>query len=594
MKTPDHRGNRRRERNHTLREFSRLIFLVAIAATALWTYHDLPEGIKRFRERSRSTKAPAKPLSTEIGKIRALEQDRAPAARHLPPVEPLHHPGSSWSMDLSEPPEKQYGELEESGADELYRRLLNDLGRSDAEYDANLARAARELAYQYSLDGQYPPPDAIEFLVHASGAIDSNLSSRITRTGAEDQKVLSESLERALKSHAPGDQTLRVGMGEIFIPGSRLERYVAILASRRSAEIEASPRSVSFGEPWSLEGYLDARFSKLGARVLYPSGLLEDVPVARSDERFKIEVDTSLESGALIVEISANGPSGPGKVLQVPLYVEEALPDFFETILPPDESHIAGAEAAEKHAFRLLNKDRARAQLPPLIWDEDLRAIARPHSEDMRDNQFFGHLSPTTGLVSDRVKGADYAALTFGENLAHHGSLYAAQHALMRSLGHRINILNPEFTHVGTGIAIRGSGDDRRWYLTQVFATPPSRINPKEAIQGILSRIDRSRSELDLAELKVDRNLSRAARIVAQLLVEGSEEATPRSALDQADEFGALRGRSNASTALVSKPENFQIPAVIEREEAKRLGIGVAQESLIEGGKVGIVFLLSE
>ncbi|HCS73242.1 MAG TPA: hypothetical protein DIW17_05115, partial [Clostridiales bacterium] len=49
-----------------------------------------------------------------------------------------------------------------------------------------------------------------------------------------------------------------------------------------------------------------------------------------------------------------------------------------------------------------------------------------------------------------------------GENIAKHGSVESAHAGLMNSDGHRKNILNPSFTHIGIGIV-----DNR--YFTQMF-----------------------------------------------------------------------------------------------------------------------------
>jgi uncharacterized protein YkwD len=212
----------------------------------------------------------------------------------------------------------------------------------------------------------------------------------------------------------------------------------------------------------------------------------------------------------------------------------------------------------------------------------------------MMTHPFFGHLSPNTGLVSDRLAAAGYVSMTYGENLAHHASLYSAQQALMRSLGHRINILNPRFTHAATGVAIQGEGEDRRWYLTQVFATPPQPIDPVMARVEILNKIQQGRDREGLRPLRPDRGLTLAAQGVAQRLADGYEDASPRAALDAAELRDALRGRSNAWTATVSKPGDFKIPPGVHRASANRVGLGLAQANLDEGGSIAVVLLISQ
>ena len=54
----------------------------------------------------------------------------------------------------------------------------------------------------------------------------------------------------------------------------------------------------------------------------------------------------------------------------------------------------------------LLNEVRRAARLAPLAADPELQAVASAHTEDMIAARFFGHVSPTTGMVDDRLKRA--------------------------------------------------------------------------------------------------------------------------------------------------------------------------------------------
>jgi len=55
---------------------------------------------------------------------------------------------------------------------------------------------------------------------------------------------------------------------------------------------------------------------------------------------------------------------------------------------------------------------------------------------------------------------------TAGENIAGNQSVQAAHTALMNSSGHRANILNPNYTHVGIGIV---EGGPYGMMFTQMF-----------------------------------------------------------------------------------------------------------------------------
>ena len=127
----------------------------------------------------------------------------------------------------------------------------------------------------------------------------------------------------------------------------------------------------------------------------------------------------------------------------------------------------ASLSMQEQTAGNLLNNDRALYNLSPLSVDPALCRIARIKSEDMRDNQYFAHTSPTYGDVRRMLTHFGYTFSAAGENIAHHASIEKAQAAFLSSPGHRKNILSSAYTKVGLGAAIDENGFV---YLTQIFA----------------------------------------------------------------------------------------------------------------------------
>ncbi len=78
----------------------------------------------------------------------------------------------------------------------------------------------------------------------------------------------------------------------------------------------------------------------------------------------------------------------------------------------------------------------------------------------MLEGQFFAHNDPGTGTsVTDRIRASGYLAgangWSTGENIAvGYSSAAATMVAWMNSPGHRANILQPAFTHLGVGVSI--------------------------------------------------------------------------------------------------------------------------------------------
>jgi uncharacterized protein YkwD len=113
---------------------------------------------------------------------------------------------------------------------------------------------------------------------------------------------------------------------------------------------------------------------------------------------------------------------------------------------------------AEQTMFDLLNQERAQHGLATLDWDPRLQEVARAHSEEMWRLGYFAHDSPVHGSPGDRLDTAGISYRAAGENLALAPSVEIAHRGLMRSEGHRANILSPEFTRVGIGVVTTPSG----------------------------------------------------------------------------------------------------------------------------------------
>lgn len=117
--------------------------------------------------------------------------------------------------------------------------------------------------------------------------------------------------------------------------------------------------------------------------------------------------------------------------------------------------------------LNLLNQDRKLAGLPPLVHDPALSAIARLKSQDMRDNSYFAHRSPTWGSAREMLTTLGYDFRACGENIARHATVEKSQAAFMSSDGHRRNILSANWERVGVGVAFDRNG---HVYVTQLFA----------------------------------------------------------------------------------------------------------------------------
>lgn len=128
-------------------------------------------------------------------------------------------------------------------------------------------------------------------------------------------------------------------------------------------------------------------------------------------------------------------------------------PRFGLPALTSDEEK-ALARGLERQIFDLTNALRRREGLGVLRWHEAAAGVARGHSQDMLENNFFAHDSPARGTLVERFKRAGISYRAVGENLAYgYGDAPSAHEGWMNSAGHRANILEEDWTHLGVGVA---------------------------------------------------------------------------------------------------------------------------------------------
>lgn len=165
----------------------------------------------------------------------------------------------------------------------------------------------------------------------------------------------------------------------------------------------------------------------------------------------------------------------------------------------------------ERTMHVLVNADRKAHNLPPLEWDEELSAVARAHSLDMMTNDRFSHKSPTTGNAADRIFKAGLGASATAENLAKDFAVETAQQGLMRSPGHRANILSDAYDRLGVGV-VEGLG--YLWF-TQNFRKVLHVADVRKQTQALFNAMNKARREAGVPDLVPSRALMEIARDVA-------------------------------------------------------------------------------
>jgi len=180
-------------------------------------------------------------------------------------------------------------------------------------------------------------------------------------------------------------------------------------------------------------------------------------------ERIKYNDDGTIDKYYYVDQIFTSLESLAGRVnLPGPLQIHIPGPPPYSAP-PPDN----GLSVFEQQIVDLVNAERDKAGLRPLVADLELTKVARVKSQDMRDQNYFDHTSPTYGTPFELMDRFGITYRLAGENIAAgQRTPTETMDGWMNSPGHKANILRPEFTHIGVGYL---TGGEYKTYWTQIF-----------------------------------------------------------------------------------------------------------------------------
>lgn len=141
---------------------------------------------------------------------------------------------------------------------------------------------------------------------------------------------------------------------------------------------------------------------------------------------------------------------------QQPIQQQQQQPSPQQPQQPNTTVPASAQTADEKRMLDLVNAERAKNGLAPLVLNMKVTEVARVKAKDMIDNKYFSHNSPVYGSPFEMLRSFGVNYRTAGENLAGNSSVDSAHTSLMNSPGHRANILNGNFKEVGIGIVNGG------------------------------------------------------------------------------------------------------------------------------------------
>lgn len=106
----------------------------------------------------------------------------------------------------------------------------------------------------------------------------------------------------------------------------------------------------------------------------------------------------------------------------------------------------------ESELLSIINTERQKNNLSNLKIDENLQNVAKLKAQDLVQNNYFSHISPTYGTPFEMLKKHNISYKTASENIAGNSDIKSAFNAWINSESHKDNILSNNYNY--TGIAV--------------------------------------------------------------------------------------------------------------------------------------------
>jgi uncharacterized protein YkwD len=163
----------------------------------------------------------------------------------------------------------------------------------------------------------------------------------------------------------------------------------------------------------------------------------------------------------------------------------------------------------ERQLFDMVNHEREKNGLNRLEWNDRLAQAALAHSKLLAENRDLSHQFPGEANMQERVGGTGLRFNSVAENVAAAPDVVTAHNGLMKSPGHRANILHQDYNAIGISIVEH----DHELFFTQDFAHTLVSYTEKQFQQATVSAFNQARHARGLppVDIVIDPRLRRSA-----------------------------------------------------------------------------------
>jgi uncharacterized protein YkwD len=169
----------------------------------------------------------------------------------------------------------------------------------------------------------------------------------------------------------------------------------------------------------------------------------------------------------------------------------------------------AGPSQREQQLFDLVNHEREKAGLNKLEWNYQLAQAALAHSKLLAENRDLSHQFSGEPTFQERVGATHLRFNSVAENVAEAPDVGSAHTALMKSPGHRANILHRDYNALGISIVER----DHVLFITQDFTHTLASYTESQFRESLIANFNQARRARKLPPVDVitDSHLRKAA-----------------------------------------------------------------------------------
>ena len=449
--------------------------------------------------------------------------------------------------------------------------------------DAAAMAMARDVCLGLAPTGP-PPSRLVNFAMESNGLTEPPPHFVVAEVPFGVDSAMLGELEQRFREILGRGLYQRVGVA-LQVPrhGANNRRLLVALMESR-VTLAPVPRRLVPGQEVTLNAQAGAGVSGLRLVVADPGGQITTTPLKDGQGLF-----ACLTRGVYQVELTGDAEFGAEVVANFPVYCDQAPPS--EVRYPLSSGAAFNQEELERAVLQRTNEIRLNHGLPVLRPSLQLVRLARAHSTDMRDSGFVGHVSPSTGTPSDRLRKAGITHLLARENVARGYGVEEIMSGLMNSPAHRENLLGKDISEVGVGVAIDRTGSPPVLLVTQDFIKSGTALRPSAGVGPVLAEVARLRMEAGVSALIRDPRLEGIAAQVAEVLSEAGVDAEARARKTLNSALDGLGGRFKQVDSLQAKLSAVEALAqASELIQGRYTHTGVAVGG--EAGKILLIVLL--